>query len=180
MKCSALICICLCIFFVIGVGPTGLSGQKADLRVGAARVDITPTDPSGLNNLWERSFKGIHDRIHARVIVLSNGESTAVIVVVDSVEFADATPIVQQVAKETGIPPVNIIMTATHDHNSPMVSLANTGASRKAGPGAAAWISKVENALLELKALTRKTRRKSGARREWYLCDLSFPLRALR
>jgi len=148
MKYIAFLCICLCTVFVIGDGPTGFGGEKADLRVGVARLDITPVDPSGLNNLWEHPFKGIHDRIYARVIVLNNGESTAAIVAVDTVEFADATPMVQRVAKETGIPPANIIMAATHDHNSPMVSLANTGASRKAGPGAAAWISKVENDLI--------------------------------
>ena len=57
---------------------------------------------------------------------------------VDTVDFADATALVQRFAKETGIPPSkNTIMAATHNHNSLMVSLHNAGGSRHETIGSA-------------------------------------------
>jgi neutral ceramidase len=111
------------VFLISGLAAQTNRAGAGKLRVGVVRADITPPDPVGLNNLWENGFKGVHDKIYARVLVLDNGTNTAAIVAVDTVEFADATPLVQRVSKETGIPTSNIIMAATHDHNSPMISL---------------------------------------------------------
>lgn len=139
---------CLLIAVIGTYGNASWGADTGSLRVGVVKVDITPADPKGLANLWETRFEGIHDKIYARALVLDNGAATAAIVAVDSVEFADATALVQRIAKETGIPPSNIIVAATHDHNSPMVSLQNAGGSRKNGPGAEAFVAKVENDLL--------------------------------
>jgi neutral ceramidase len=126
----------------------GFAADSGNLRAGVAKVDITPANPTGLANLWETKFEGVHDKIYARALVLDNGVSTAALIAVDTVEFADATAFVQRIAQETGIPTSNIILAATHDHNSPMVSLANAGATRKNGPGAAAFVAKAENDIL--------------------------------
>jgi hypothetical protein len=56
--------------------------------------------------------------------------------------------LVQRIAREIGIPATNIILAASHNHNAPMVSLANIGGTRKNGPGAPAFVAKVENDLL--------------------------------
>jgi neutral ceramidase len=124
------------------------SAENGNLRVGVAKVDITPADPKGLANLWETRFEGVHDKIYARALVLDNGAASAAIVAVDTVEFADATALVQRIARETGIPAANIIMAATHNHNSPMVSMQNAGGTRKNGPGASVFVAKVEDDLL--------------------------------
>jgi neutral ceramidase len=139
---------CLLVAVIGAYRTTSLGGDTGSLRVGVVKVDITPADPTGLANLWETRFEGVHDKIYARALVLDNGAAMAAIVAVDTVEFADASALVQRIAKETGIPPSNIIMAATHNHNSPMVSLQNAGGSRKNGPGAEAFVAKVENDLL--------------------------------
>jgi len=118
------------------------------LRAGAAKVDITPADPAGLRNLWETPFAGVHDRIWARALVLDDGAQMAAIVAVDTVEFGDTTALEKRIAASTGIPASNVILAATHNHNSPMMALANAGATRKGGPGAPVWIAETENDII--------------------------------
>ena len=56
------------------------SATRGPLRAGAARVDITPEDLTGLTNLWRRSFAGVHDPIFVRALVVDNGINSAAIV----------------------------------------------------------------------------------------------------
>lgn len=134
------------ILFILFASYSGaaFAAGNGNLRAGAARVDVTPADATGLRNLWEHPFKGVHDKIYARALVVSDGSITAALVAVDTVEFADASELLQKLAAETGIPAANITLAASHDHNAPMVSLANAGGSRRGGPGGPAWIAKVE------------------------------------
>lgn len=118
--------------------------ETTTLQAGAAKVDITPEDYTGLTNLWGRRFTGIHDRIYARAIVLDNGISSAVIVTVDTVEITDGSPIVAHIAKETGIPAANIVVAATHDHNAPIVALQNADGTQKSGPDGVAFVARVD------------------------------------
>ena len=112
------------------------SADTGNLRVGAFRQDITPDNYTELQNLWQTRFQGVRDRIYARALVLDNGSTSAAIVAVDTVELLDATPLVQRVAQATGIPAANIIIAASHNHNSPMIGRFNAGGTRGAGPGA--------------------------------------------
>lgn len=85
------------------------------LRVGAAKVDVTPAD----GELPKNSL-GILDRLYARAIVLESGATTAALITVDAGAVPD--PIWQsvtgQVEKELGIPTANILLTATHTHSA--------------------------------------------------------------
>lgn len=119
-------------------------GEAGALRVGAAKVEITPADLTGLTNLWGTPLKGVHDGIYTRAIVLENEESSAAIVAIDTVEIGDTTPLVARISSETGIPATNIIVAATHDHSAPMVSLQNADGSHKAGPAGVAYVAHVE------------------------------------
>jgi len=38
--------------------------MRGPLRAGAAKVDITPQDLTGLTNLWQLPFEGVHDSIY--------------------------------------------------------------------------------------------------------------------
>lgn len=125
-----------------------LAVDAGQLRAGAAKIDITPADPSGLTNLWGNKFTGVHDKIYGRAIVLDNGETSAAIVAVDTVEITDGAPIVARISRETNIPATNIVLAATHDHNAPMVSLQNADGSRKAGPAGAAFFAQVADDLV--------------------------------
>lgn len=118
------------------------------LRVGAAKVDITPSDLAGLTNLWGTQLTGVHDHIYARAIVIDNGESSAAIITVDTVEITDGMPFVANIAKETGIPFDHIVIAATHDHSAPMISLGTADKFHKATPGGAAYIASVGKELV--------------------------------
>ena len=55
------------------------------LRVGAAKVDVTPSE----SELPKNSY-GILDRLYARAIVLDNGTSSAALITVDAGSVPDA------------------------------------------------------------------------------------------
>jgi hypothetical protein len=98
------------------------------LRVGAARVDITPPADaalpmSGYANRTQ-GFKGIHDDIFVRAIVLDDGATQVALIAwellyVPDFVWADVTA---QVAAELGIRPENILFAAVHDHGAPTLA----------------------------------------------------------
>ena len=85
------------------------------LRVGAARVDVTPSQ----GELPKNSF-GILDRLYARAIVIDSGTSSAALITVDAGGIP--TPIweavTRQVESELAIPVANVLLTATHTHSA--------------------------------------------------------------
>jgi neutral ceramidase len=134
--------------FLISVA-VGHASAAGSLRVGAAKVDITPSDLAGLTNLWGTQLTGVHDHIYARAIVIDNGETSAAIINVDTVEITDAMPFVEKIAKETGIPAGHMVIAGTHDHSAPMISLRNADGSHEATPLAVAFVATVSNHLVE-------------------------------
>lgn len=93
------------------------------LLAGAHVVDITPTELPVIVNggFLERKADKVHDRLHTRSLVLSNGTERLVIVVVDSCvlprELLDEAK--RQAAKATGIPVERMMISATHTHSAP-------------------------------------------------------------
>jgi neutral ceramidase len=88
--------------------------NAADLRVGAARVDITPADPAN-----PPTGKFDHERLYARAIILDNGTARAVLIGADQAGIPEAAwkYASQQIAKELDCPVANILMSATHTHS---------------------------------------------------------------
>ena len=87
----------------------------AALRVGAARVDVTPS-PGEL----PKNSRGILDRLYARAIVLQSGTSTAALITVDTGAIPTALwqTVTARIEKELGIPTANVLLTATHTHSA--------------------------------------------------------------
>jgi hypothetical protein len=85
------------------------------LRVGAAKVDVTPSQ----NELPKNGY-GILDHLYARAIVLDNGAATAALVTVDAGAIADPLwqSVSQSIAKDLGIPATHVLLTATHTHSA--------------------------------------------------------------
>ena len=110
-----------------------VSRDRGPLLAGAARIDITPQDLTGLTNLWRRPFEGVHDRIYVRALVLDNGTTSAAIVAADLVEFGDTSQVRRRIEKEIGIPTAHILITASHDHNAPRVGTVTPGATAQVG-----------------------------------------------
>jgi neutral ceramidase len=102
------------------------AGQTPSLRVGAARVDITPPPPEG---------NRIRDRLYVSVIVVDNGVTKAVLVGADQISFgapiwADVT---RRLSADFGIAPEQVLTSATHTHSDGRFGVAPPG-GRGGGP----------------------------------------------
>jgi neutral ceramidase len=99
----------------------------ANLRAGAARVDITPTDLTNLNPFNGGKFTGVHDPIFARVLVLDDVTTMVAFVALDLIEVGDTTDVRQRIQRELGIPVDHILINASHDHSAPRAGSVTPG-----------------------------------------------------
>lgn len=122
--------ICLTVIFS---APPLQAAETNTLRVGAAKIDITPKDLTGLVSVWNKPFEGVHDPIFARALVFDNGVNTAAVVATDLVEFGRSLALRQRIARELSIPADHIMITASHDHNAPRGGPITPGTSSEVG-----------------------------------------------
>jgi neutral ceramidase len=90
-------------------------GAQGTLRVGAARVDITPpADPA-----HPPSGKYAHEKLYVRAIVLDNGWARAALIAADQGGISEVIwqAASKQIADELNCPVANILMSATHTHS---------------------------------------------------------------
>ncbi len=98
---------------------------QAELRAGAVRKSIVPPFPTKMGGFFDRldNFKGVHDEVYARALVLDDGNSQIVVIGSDltavSSEIAAKTR--EKISQETGIPPKNILVSCTHNHSAPSI-----------------------------------------------------------
>ena len=88
---------------------------------GAARVDITPPMGTILGvDMFPHYARFIHDPLHVKALVLSDGKIMAAIVIVDTcimgTDFME--DIKGRIQKETGIPPENVLLASNHVHGA--------------------------------------------------------------
>jgi hypothetical protein len=101
------------------VVPRQAAAQRTEslpsLRVGAARVDITPSQGE-----LPKNSRGVLDRLYARAIVLESGVSTAALITIDAGAVPDALwqAVTGQIEKALTIPAANVLLTATHTHSA--------------------------------------------------------------
>jgi neutral ceramidase len=131
-------------FLLFGISVLTLHGGS--LRVGAARIDITPPADAALPMAGyggrTQGFKGIHDNIYVRAIVLDDGATQAALVAWEALFVPDAVwaETSKRIAAETGIRPENLLLSAVHNHGAPTLALAETA------PKTAAYTRSVEDA----------------------------------
>jgi hypothetical protein len=115
MKCSLVLVVIVLAALVSPRTEAQTSRAIAPLRVGAAKVDVTPSQ----NELPKNGY-GILDHLYARAIVLDNGAATAALVTVDAGGVADLLwqTVSQQIAKDLSIPATHVLLTATHTHSA--------------------------------------------------------------
>ncbi len=93
-------------------------------RAGAATANISPWMGISINgNMTDQKGTNLHDQLHARAIVLDDGENRLAICVADSCLiyreiFEEAKKIIHA---RSGLPVENILMSATHTHSAPAV-----------------------------------------------------------
>ena len=98
------------------------AADEASLRAGVAVADITPTGPYPMSGYYfERLSTGTKDPLHAKALVLRQGDAAAAIVCCDLIVIAsDLTDAVRELVEvETGIPGSNVMLAATHTHTGP-------------------------------------------------------------
>lgn len=120
-----------CLFFIA----TSRAAEN-EFRAGAYAIDITPLELPVLVNggMLSRSIDKIVDRLHARCLVLDDGDARIAIVVVDSCllprDLLDNAK--AMASKATGIPTSHMLISATHTHTAPSVTGAlGTKADKK-------------------------------------------------
>lgn len=97
----------------------------AQFKVGAYAMDVTPQPQmfpiSANGGMSDNICKRAHDPLHARCLVLDDGQMKVVLAVVDSCmiprELLDSAK--DQAEKRTGIPARQMLISATHAHSCP-------------------------------------------------------------
>ena len=98
-----------------------VAAEPRVFRAGAATSNITPQLGEGIvGNFAIPPATHVHDELHARCLVLDDGVTKLVFVVVDSVSvnrevFDEAR---RALERTTGIPGGNMLMSATHTHSA--------------------------------------------------------------
>jgi hypothetical protein len=109
-------------FALIGISSAAAEDDPAKaLRAGAASSNITPP----LGTLRVGSFAPypsvhVHDELHARCVVLDDGETTLALVVVDLVGFHRSVSVAARrlIEQSCGILSENVMISATHTHSA--------------------------------------------------------------
>ena len=94
----------------------------SNLKAGAAKVDITPTEVRDFTvSGHTRVVNGVRDPLRAGVLVLDDGETKAAIVTMDVIgAWEDMVALARAaIEKETGVPAANIMICASHNHSGP-------------------------------------------------------------
>jgi hypothetical protein len=123
------------------------------MKVGTARVDITPPLGGPMAGFEARTTgaSGVHDPLHARVLVAEGADGTTVaLVVADLLQVDQGVQdlVADQALRSTGIPRERLQLVGTHTHSGPLVEpgspIEQTIADRIAGAVADAFSSRRE------------------------------------
>jgi len=94
---------------------------KASLFAGAATCNITPVLGTAIiGGFLPISATDVHDELHARCLVLDDGQTKLALVVVELLGIGDSVSIEARklIEKETGIPSSNVLISAIHTHSA--------------------------------------------------------------
>ena len=109
------------VFLIVGLTAHAADPKPRRLLAGAATSNITPEIGAIIVGGFDPfPATHIHDELHARCLVLDNGERRIAIVVCDSLGasrqmYDEAARLVQA---ETGLPRESLLMSATHTHSA--------------------------------------------------------------
>src|SRR5262245_26579390 len=110
---------------------SSVRGQEADWKISLARVKITPPQPVHMAGYSARNkpYESVHDDLFAKVLVLEDKAGTrGVLVTTDLIGFSAqiATPLREQVAAKTKATANSVIVSSSHTHTGPTLSLDRT------------------------------------------------------
>ena len=119
---------CAALFSFVLITAAELPGQEPSWQVGLARVKITPQQPVFMAGYAsrDRPFASVHDDLFAKAMVLADaGGTRAALVTTDLIGLAAevADPIRRRIEEQTGIPATSVILSSSHTHTGPTLSL---------------------------------------------------------
>lgn len=132
------------------IGGTAVA-QKPNLKVGSARLDITPAEPVMLAGYEARKVpsRGVHDPLSARAVVFESDGRRLVLVTVDLVGFYGGSldAVRGAILEGCGLEPSQLFLAAVHTHSGPIVTVdeakgfpANVSYTKALGPKLAALV----------------------------------------
>ena len=102
----------------------GGKGEPVSVRMGAAKVNITPGVPVPMSGYASRTepYTGIHDQLFATALYFKSPENSLLLITADVIgysrQFIDETR--ELISARIGIAPENILITAVHNHGGPV------------------------------------------------------------
>jgi neutral ceramidase len=106
-----------------------VAAHDGELWAGVEKVLITPQTPIPMSGYGSREgpFKGVHDDIFARVVVVSDGDAKAAIISVEVIGISNTfwEECTAHITKETGIPKEYILLSAVHTLSGPSIRIYN-------------------------------------------------------
>jgi len=167
-----LIALSLCLTLISLELASAETPDEPVLRAGAATSNITPPislDPTARSNRPPATH--VHDELHARCLVLDDGQSKLAIVVCDlrhmSAEVAASAK--QLIQTSTGIRPEAVLISATHTHTS-------GGAKLQEGEGEAYYDYRALLARRIAEGVLRAVNQLEPARIGWGVAEEPTPL----
>lgn len=152
MRHARLIRICShLILIVYTLAAASFGAAAGTLSAGSARVDITPPADAALPMSGydgrKQGFRGIHDHIYVRAIVLADGSQKAALLAWELIGMPDGVwqELSQRITTKLGIPAGNLILAGEHVHSAPTVA----GAYVKGTPATIAYTAKLEDEAFE-------------------------------
>lgn len=133
--------------FLLLCGLATVAFAADGLRVGASRVDITPSQAE-----LPAPYKTIYQKIYVRTILVDNGPqegaARAAIVIADvpMIQAAVYNDLVQQISRDSGASASSVVLGGTHTHNSIRVDPSNQGGIIT---GSATFVAKVKEAVVQ-------------------------------
>ncbi|MET0246740.1 MAG: neutral/alkaline non-lysosomal ceramidase N-terminal domain-containing protein [Sphingomonas sp.] len=94
------------------------ASAQTGLKVGAAKVDVTPTAAD-----LPKTMLGVLDPLNVRAIVIDDGKTRAALVTVDAGAISSDTwkNVTARLERELKIPAAQVLLTGTHTHSAPFM-----------------------------------------------------------
>lgn len=151
------------------------ASAPAQLRVGAAAVDITPPPGAPMPGYYyNRGGDGVHDPLHVKAVVLEHAGVKAALVSCDLIGLPATLVHVARarIERETGISPSHVMISATHTHTGALVLSGPTRYNLEGEPLAlarrysAALPERIADAVAKAQAALQRARVRAGTGHE--------------
>lgn len=124
---------------LLGGSLCAAAAEGADLKAGAAAVDITPKVGTPMAGYYfERASEGVHDPLFAKALVLESGGRRVALVSLDLISTTRG--LVEKsreaIEKRTGLKGADVMISATHAHTGPVLTYGGPREEKLGGKNA--------------------------------------------